>query len=196
MKRRTLIWGSILAIVAPVRAAFVSRNFKNETDNSVDPYDAVKIVYDNFITDGSLSEIEFDEPAFSESLVDYYKVHCKLVASDGGHKKIYNTWLVFSESLQEFPGRMMRKKRELKIVQVLIKGAHDLVSSKPYSVEEILKIDWKHNSKTIVSVGELHYNDSVNKRMETCPIFKVDDVKNINDLEIVALSEFFSLITG
>jgi hypothetical protein len=99
MKRRTLL--ALLALVAPVRAAFVSKSTDSSkgqgSENKMNPIDAARAVYDGFTPVEGSEEIVFRvETRFPQNYIQY---SCKKIVSlTGTGVPVSELWIVFEEA--------------------------------------------------------------------------------------------------
>lgn len=203
MKRRSLLTGSflssILAFVSPVRAALVpnSNNQHNDQHKPMSPYEAVKAVYDGFVSPRPDTEFVFDEPYVLRKEGCYDKVFCKLISLAGATNKHHDVWLIFNDSYQVFPN-FKKLARTLIVAQVVTQEVHDLQSQlhpqETYNVEEIFKSSWRQSGRHIVVLNEFHHPNSINQSFETGSIFTTNS-RHIGDTHICALARFLSLIS-
>lgn len=207
MKRRTLLSGAIgtiLGFATSARAAFAPIKTKTRPDETTDPLDAIRMVYNQFPSVKDVEEIEFQEQYLTAS--SFSSIKCKRIDHPDDAHDTCDTWLILIDSEMDNPD-YLSKQAGLRFVRVLSKQVHEVArSNNPYLEEYNPETELKKNSHwysggftVSVSVKGGSSTTPLRTVVEThglsCLRFKTEDCGFRKNPEMIALSQFFALIT-
>jgi hypothetical protein len=101
MKRRTMfgaLWSGLVSLALPIRGANIESNILQSSSGQLTPYDAIKKVFDEFVSPDPKSEFSFEDPIeILSGADDRNTVYCKVVRFADKGSIHHDIWLLFND---------------------------------------------------------------------------------------------------